>query len=67
MPAIDRDTGARLLVDFRSRLMPAIEDGRAVLAMERNGAEIVTTEMAVFEWLATAQDPRLREVLALVR
>jgi nicotinamidase-related amidase len=177
MPIINRETSALLLVDFQSRLMPAIEDGRAVLAnarrlvdaatllgipllfteqnakglgptvpelgassgntahkmtfdacrapgflerlpvcpdlvvcgceahvcvlqsvlgllragrhvflvrdavgsrraesketairrMERNGAEIVTTEMAVFEWLATAEDPRLREVLALVK
>ena len=35
--------------------------------MERNGAEVVTTEMVVFEWLATAEDPRLRDVLALVK
>ena len=177
MPALDRETSALLLVDFQSRLMPAIEDGGAVLAnarrlvdaaqmlgvpllfteqnakglgptvpdlgthsgntahkmsfdacrapgflerlparsdlvvcgcethvcvlqtvlgllragrhvflvrdavgsrraesketairrLERNGAEIVTTEMTLFEWLATAEDPRLRAVLALVK
>jgi nicotinamidase-related amidase len=39
----------------------------ALRRMERNGAEIVTTEMALFEWLATAEDPRLKEVLALVK
>ena len=39
----------------------------AIHRMERNGAEVVTTEMVVFEWLATAEDPRLRNVLDLVR
>ncbi len=39
----------------------------AIRRLERNGAEIVTTEMVLFEWLATAQDPRLRQVLALVK
>ena len=39
----------------------------AIRRMERNGAEIVTTEMVAFEWLATAEDPRLRGVLALVK
>lgn len=39
----------------------------AIRRMERNGAEIVTTEMVVFEWLGTADDPRLRNVIALVK
>lgn len=39
----------------------------AIRRLERNGAEIVTTEMVVFEWLATADDRRLKDVLALVR
>jgi nicotinamidase-related amidase len=39
----------------------------AVRRMERNGAEIVTAEMVMFEWLETAADPRLRDVIALVR
>lgn len=39
----------------------------ALSRMERNGAEIVTTEMVLFEWLETATDPRLRKVLDLVR
>ena len=39
----------------------------AIHRMERNGAEVVTTEMVLFEWLATAEDARLRDVLALVK
>ena len=39
----------------------------AIRRMERNGAEIVTTEMVLFEWLETAEDPRLRNVIGLVR
>ncbi|HXT82511.1 MAG TPA: isochorismatase family protein [Acetobacteraceae bacterium] len=39
----------------------------AIRRMERNGAEVVTTEMVVFEWLGTAEDPRLRDVLSLVK
>jgi nicotinamidase-related amidase len=39
----------------------------AIRRMERHGVEIVTTEMVVFEWLGTADDPRLREAIALVR
>ncbi|HJU15490.1 MAG TPA: isochorismatase family protein [Stellaceae bacterium] len=39
----------------------------AIRRMERNGAEVVTTEMVAFEWLGTAEDPRLRRVLDLVK
>jgi nicotinamidase-related amidase len=39
----------------------------ALRRMERNGAEIVTTEMVLFELLGTAEDPRLRRILDLVR
>ncbi|MFO7297011.1 MAG: isochorismatase [Proteobacteria bacterium] len=34
---------------------------------ERHGAELVTTEMVIFEWLRTCDHPRFREVLALVK
>src|SRR5207302_7780306 len=37
----------------------------AIERMARHGAEIVTTGMGVLEWLGTAEDPRLRDVLAL--
>jgi nicotinamidase-related amidase len=39
----------------------------AIARMERHGAEIVTTEMVVFEWLQTADHPRFREAAALIR
>ncbi len=39
----------------------------AIRRLERNGAEIVTTEMVLFEWLGTASDPRLRKVIDLIR
>ena len=35
--------------------------------MERHGAEIVTTEMVVFEWLGSAEDPAFKSVIALVK
>lgn len=39
----------------------------AVQRMAQNGAEIVTTEMVLFEWLATAEDQRLGDVIAWIK
>ena len=39
----------------------------AIRRLERDGAGIVTTEMVLFEWLQTADDPRLRQIIELVR
>jgi nicotinamidase-related amidase len=39
----------------------------AVRGMERHGAEIVTTEMVVFEWLQTADNPHFRRAVALIK
>lgn len=39
----------------------------ALARMARHGAEIVTTEMVAFEWLASADHPRLRDVVRLVK
>ena len=39
----------------------------ALRRMERHGAEVVTTEMVIFEWLESCEHPRFREALALVR
>lgn len=32
-----------------------------------NGVELVTAEMVIYEWLGTAEHPKFREVLALVK
>ncbi|RTL50737.1 MAG: isochorismatase family protein [Bradyrhizobiaceae bacterium] len=39
----------------------------ALTRMARHGAEIVTTEMVAFEWLESAEHPRLRDVVRLVK
>jgi nicotinamidase-related amidase len=39
----------------------------AIRRMERHGAEVVTAEMVVFEWLQTAEHPRFREAIALIK
>lgn len=39
----------------------------AVARMQRHGAEIVTTEMVLFEWLGDAAHPRFRDVMALIK
>ena len=35
--------------------------------MRRHGAEIVTTEMVIFEWLGSKDNPHFKEVTALIR
>ncbi|HEX5452212.1 MAG TPA: isochorismatase family protein, partial [Stellaceae bacterium] len=39
----------------------------ALRRLERHGAEIVTTEMVAFEWLATAEHPRFRDIVRLIK
>lgn len=39
----------------------------ALARMARHGAEIVTTEMVLFEWLGTAAHPEFKAISALVR
>lgn len=39
----------------------------ALARLARAGAEIITTEMAAFEWAEDATDPRWRSLLALVK
>jgi nicotinamidase-related amidase len=39
----------------------------AVRRMEQHGAEIVTTEMVVFEWLETADHPEFRKAISLIK
>ena len=39
----------------------------AIRRLERHGVEIVTTEMVLFEWLGTAEHPRFRDIVALIK
>lgn len=39
----------------------------AIARMQRHGAEIVTTEMVLFEWLGTSEHPAFREIVALIK
>ena len=39
----------------------------ALRRMERHGAEIVTTEMVLFEWLGSADHPKFREIVASIK
>jgi nicotinamidase-related amidase len=39
----------------------------ALQRMARSGADIVTMEMVVFEWLQSAEHPRFKEAMALIK
>lgn len=39
----------------------------AIRRMAAEGAEVVTTEMVVFEWLGSAEHPHFREAVALIK
>ena len=39
----------------------------ALSRMARHGAQIVTTEMVIFEWLGTATHPGLRDIISLIK
>jgi nicotinamidase-related amidase len=66
MGLIDKGHQVRLVADaVGSR---TIRNRDAALARAaRRGAELVTTEMVVFEWLARSDHPRFRDVLKLVK
>ncbi|MGI5131807.1 isochorismatase family protein [Pseudonocardia sp. CA-107938] len=45
----------------------AVDKAVALERLQRNGVEVVTTEMVLFEWLRDSTHPRFREVLQLIR
>ncbi len=62
------DAGRQVyVVEYEVGSRRASNNNAALHRMARHGAEIVTTEMVVFEWLVTAEHPRFREVIALVK
>jgi nicotinamidase-related amidase len=62
------DRGRRVIVVRDAVGSRRPESKKAALRrMERNGVEIVTTEMVVFEWLGSADDPRFQDAVALIK
>ncbi len=62
----DAGYGCAVVADAVSSRDPA----NRALALERlraNGVEIVATEMVLFEWLESAQDPAFKDVSALIK
>lgn len=59
-------TSVRLVRDAIGSRSPHDRDAAAHRA-ERAGAELMTTEMVIFEWLVTAEHPRFRDVLRIVK
>jgi nicotinamidase-related amidase len=63
---LDRSRRVFVVADAVGSRRP--ENRKAALRrLERAGAEIVTTEMVIFEWLGTAEDPAFKSVIALVK
>ena len=63
---LNRSRRVYVVADATGSRRPANKDA-ALRRMERAGAEIVTTEMVIFEWLGTADDPAFKSVIALVK
>jgi len=38
-----------------------------ITRMQQNGAEIITTEMVLFEWLESAKNPNFKSILQLIK
>ena len=51
----------------RGRLAPSAQPLSATERARKLGADIVTTEMVIFEWLGTSEHPKFRRLLQLVR
>lgn len=62
------DQGRRVFVVEDAVASRRPESRRAALRrMAAHGADLVTAEMVVFEWLGSAEHPRFREAMALVK
>ena len=63
---LDRSRRVFVVADAVGSRRPESKEA-ALRRLERAGAEIVTTEMVIFEWLGTAEDPAFKSVIALVK
>lgn len=55
------------LVEDASSSRLASSAAAGIARMREAGVAVVTTEMVLFEWLETAQHPKFRDVLALIK
>ena len=63
---LDRSRRVYVVADAVGSRRPENREA-ALRRMERAGAEIVTTEMVIFEWLGTAEHPAFKPVISLVK
>lgn len=63
---LDRGRHVVVVEDAVGSRAPASK-AAALRRLARHGVEIVTAEMAVFEWLGSAEHPRFRDAMALVK
>lgn len=63
---LDKGRSVRLVRDAVGSRSTANRDA-ALERAKAHGAELVTTEMVVFEWLETSDHPRFRDALKLVK
>jgi nicotinamidase-related amidase len=63
---LDRSRRAYVVADATGSRR-ADSKAAALARLDRAGAEIVTTEMVLFEWLGTAEDPNFKPVIGLVK
>ncbi len=63
---LDRSRRVYVVADAVGSRRPENKEA-ALRRLERAGAEVVTTEMVIFEWLGTADDPAFKPVIALVK
>lgn len=63
---VDRSRRVYVVADAIGSRRPENKEA-ALRRLDRAGAEIITTEMAIFEWLGTAEDPNFKAVTALIR
>jgi nicotinamidase-related amidase len=62
----ERDHRVVVVADAVGSRVPANRDAALARARE-HGAEVVTTEMVLFEWMRDARHPRFRDVQKLIR
>jgi len=63
---LDRSRRVYVVADAVGSRRPENKEA-ALRRLERAGAEILTTEMVLFEWLSTAEDPDFKAVIALIK